>query len=146
MKIALLSDIHANRQALDACLAHARAQGARQFALLGDLVGYGGDPAAVVDQAMALAQEGALIVQGNHDAAAVTPPAQATQLGEQSAQWTHDQLGNSHIAFLQSLPLTARPGNSALLVHASADMPAQWRYVEDSNATRGNIDVTLTLA
>ena len=80
MKIALLSDIHANRQALDACLAHARAQGARQFALLGDLVGYGGDPAAVVDQAMALAQEGALIVQGNHDAAAVTPPAQATQL------------------------------------------------------------------
>ena len=47
MKIALLSDIHANRQALDACLAHARAQGARQFALLGDLVGYGGDPAAV---------------------------------------------------------------------------------------------------
>ena len=55
MKIALLSDIHANRQALDACLAHARAQGARQFALLGDLVGYGGDPAAVVDQAMATA-------------------------------------------------------------------------------------------
>ena len=48
--------------------------------------------------------------------------------------WTHDQLGDSHIAFLQSLPLTARLGSSALLVHASADMPEQWRYVEDSNA------------
>ena len=41
MKLALLSDIHANIQALDACLAHARAQGAEQFALLGDFVGYG---------------------------------------------------------------------------------------------------------
>ena len=102
MKIALLSDIHANRQALDACLQHARAQGAEQFALLGDLVGYGGEPVAVVEQVRDLAQ--------------------------------HDQLGNSHIAFLQSLPLTARLGSSALLVHASADMPAQWRYVEDSNA------------
>ena len=39
MKIALLSDIHANRQAFATCLQHARAHGAEQFALLGDLVG-----------------------------------------------------------------------------------------------------------
>ena len=62
MKIALLSDIHANRQALDACLQHARAQGAEQFALLGDLVGYGGEPVAVVEQVRDLAQQGALCV------------------------------------------------------------------------------------
>ena len=49
MKLALISDIHANRQALQACLAHARQQGADQFAFLGDLVGYGADPAAVLD-------------------------------------------------------------------------------------------------
>ena len=41
MKLALLSDIHANLHAFEACLAHARDQGAEQFALLGDLVGYG---------------------------------------------------------------------------------------------------------
>ncbi|WP_426306239.1 metallophosphoesterase family protein [Acidovorax facilis] len=134
MKIALLSDIHANRQALDACLQHARAQGAEQFALLGDLVGYGGEPVAVVEQVRDLAQQGALCVLGNHDAMALAPPANPRNRSELGAQWTHDQLGNSHIVFLQSLPLTARLGESALLVHASADMPAQWRYVEDSNA------------
>ena len=134
MKIALLSDIHANRQALDACLQHARAQGAEQFALLGDLVGYGGEPVAVVEQVRDLARQGALCVLGNHDAMALAPPANPRNRSELGAQWTHDQLGNSHIAFLQTLPLTARLGASALLVHASADMPAQWRYVEDSNA------------
>ncbi|CAN7199846.1 metallophosphatase family protein [Acidovorax sp. LjRoot74] len=134
MKIALLSDIHANRQALDACLQHARAQGAEQFALLGDLVGYGGEPVAVVEQVRDLAQQGALCVLGNHDAMALAPPANPRNRSELGAQWTHDQLGNNHIAFFQSLPLTARLGTSALLVHASADMPAQWRYVEDSNA------------
>ena len=39
MKLALLSDIHANLQALDACLAHARAQRAQRFVFLGDMVG-----------------------------------------------------------------------------------------------------------
>ena len=134
MKIALLSDIHANRQALDACLQHARAQGAQQFALLGDLVGYGGDPVAVVEQAMALAQGGALCVLGNHDAMALAPPATPRNRSELGAQWTHDHLSPEHRAFLQSRPLTARLGPSALLVHASADAPDQWRYVEDSNA------------
>lgn len=74
MKIALLSDIHANRPALAACLEHARGQGAERFALLGDLVGYGGEPAAVLDDIMALAAQGAWVVLGNHDAMALAPP------------------------------------------------------------------------
>ena len=49
-------------------LADARARGATQFALLGDLVGYGGEPVAVVEQVRGLAQQGALCVLGNHDA------------------------------------------------------------------------------
>lgn len=134
MKTALLSDIHANRQALDACLQHARAQGAQRFALLGDLVGYGGDPVVVADQAMALAQNGALCVLGNHDAMALAPPATPRNRAELGARWTHDRLASRHHAFLQALPLTARLGGNALLVHASADAPAQWRYVDDSNA------------
>ena len=40
MKLALMSDIHANIQAFDACLAHAQDHGAQQFAILGDLVGF----------------------------------------------------------------------------------------------------------
>lgn len=134
MKFALLSDIHANRHALEACLAHARGQGVDQFALLGDMVGYGAEPAAVVEQAMQLASDGAPCVLGNHDAAALEPPAAARSLGDQSAQWTHLQLSPTHRAFLAGLPLTARLGASALLVHASADGPGRWHYVTDANA------------
>jgi len=144
MKIALLADIHANRQALDACLAHARAQGAEQFALLGDLVGYGADPVAVVEQAMALAESGAVLVRGNHDAMAVTLPPTTQKLGEQSAPWTYAQLGPAHRAFLAALPLTARL-DSALFVHASADAPQRWRYVEDANAAERSMAAAGTI-
>ena len=44
MRLALMSDLHANLHALQACLAHAREQQATQYAFLGDLVGYGADP------------------------------------------------------------------------------------------------------
>ena len=50
MRLALLSDIHSNVQALDACMTHARAQRAQRFAFLGDLVGYGADPVAVIER------------------------------------------------------------------------------------------------
>ena len=76
MRIALLSDIHANIQALDACLAHARAQQAQRFVFLGDMVGYGADPSPVIDRIMLLTEEGAMALLGNHDAMALTPPAE----------------------------------------------------------------------
>ncbi len=145
MKIALLSDIHANRPALAACLEHARGQGADQFALLGDLVGYGGEPAAVLDDLMALAAQGAWVVLGNHDAMALAPPPAASSRGALGAQWTHDQLEPRHVDFLQSLPLTLRMGDAALLVHASADAPAQWRYVEDSGAAERSMTAAQAL-
>ena len=44
MIIALFADIHGNREALDACLAHARARKAERYIFLGDMIGYGADP------------------------------------------------------------------------------------------------------
>ncbi|MDR2012846.1 MAG: metallophosphatase family protein [Rhodanobacter sp.] len=133
MKIALLSDIHANRQALEACLAHARTQDAQQFALLGDLVNYGADPVAVVEQCMALAERGAIVLQGNHDVLAIAPPARMENLSDLCAPWTHAQLSPAHRAFLSALPLTARR-DTALFVHASADNPERWHYITDTTA------------
>lgn len=110
MKLALLSDIHSNRQALDACLQHARAHGADHFALLGDLVGYGADPAYVVQQAMDLVAAGYTVIGGNHDAFAVQPPAGtdkgAHSMAAQGALWTHEQLSHEQRSFFKSTRCT----------------------------------------
>lgn len=133
MRLALLSDLHANRQALSACLAHARTQGVDRHAFLGDLMGYGADPVWVVEQVMALHTQGALVIQGNHDAMAVTPPQGEVSMGSSTADWTHRQLRADHRRFLADLPLTASLEH-LLLVHASADKPETWRYVDGERA------------
>ena len=58
MILALHSGIHANFEALQACMKHAHEQGAQRFAFLGDFVGYGGDPAAVIANLMRYASSG----------------------------------------------------------------------------------------
>ena len=67
MRIAVLSDIHSNLVALDAVLAHMGTVDAVWH--LGDVVGYGPEPDAVVERLVGL---GAIGVRGNHDAAAAT--------------------------------------------------------------------------
>ena len=145
MKLALLSDIHANIQALDACLAHARRLGAHRYALLGDLVGYGADPGAVVRRAMALLAQGALLVKGNHDEMAVNPPQEARTIGDSTAAWTHSQLDADERSFLDALPLTLQH-ESILLVHASAEAPELWRYVYERRAAALSLDAATALA
>lgn len=139
MKLALLSDLHANRQALDACLAHAEAAGADRHAFLGDLVGYGADPAYVVQRVMALAAQGALVIKGNHDAYACSFSTDGAKLGHMGVAWTQEQLGAEQRAFLDALPLTCIEG-SMLLVHASADAPESWRYVESPQLAALSLD------
>jgi diadenosine tetraphosphatase ApaH/serine/threonine PP2A family protein phosphatase len=142
VKIALLSDIHANVQALHACMAHAKTQGIDRWALLGDLVGYGGNPKEVVDIAMHLAEGGAWVIQGNHDAMAVMPPIGDESLGGSTAQWTSAQLSASQRNFLKTLPLTILSG-PLLLVHASAHAPDRWHYVDSERAADLCVDHAL---
>jgi diadenosine tetraphosphatase ApaH/serine/threonine PP2A family protein phosphatase len=129
MKLALFADIHSNLEAINACLVHARALGAERYAFLGDLVGYGADPVAVLDLVERHAAEGAVVVLGNHDAAAIE---RDTQMLNDTAQaaivWTQAQLSASHRAFLHALPLTVRD-HDVLFVHASAATPERWIYV-----------------
>lgn len=139
MRLALLSDIHANRQALDACLAHAHAQKAQRYAFLGDMVGYGADPSAVVERIMGMVDEGAIAIQGNHDAMAVSPPNVVKTMGDSTAAWTHDQLSAAQREWMTSLPLT-RQLDHILLVHASVNEPELWRYVYDQRAAAASLD------
>ena len=65
MRYLVLTDIHANLEALDACLADSRARGFDRTLVLGDVVGYGPDPGTVIERVQALEPIG--IVRGNHD-------------------------------------------------------------------------------
>jgi len=139
MKIALLSDLHANRHALEACLADARARGATQYAFLGDLVGYGAEPEAVLDIVMDMARQGAWVVRGNHDDAAVAPLQSGARADYAGAAWTFSRLSPAQRQFLTGLPLTVQH-EFILLVHASAREPQRWEYVEDALSAQASLD------
>lgn len=132
MKLALIADIHSNLEALSACLAHAEAHGIERWAFLGDLVGYGADPEAVLDIVMAYAATGAVVVLGNHDAAAVDLGSEhMNETAERAIAWTRRRLKPAHKDFLASLPLAERL-DDVLFVHASAVAPERWIYVTDA--------------
>lgn len=131
MLIALFADIHANRQAFEACLARARALGAERFVLLGDYVGYGGDPVWTVETVMRLVEDGALAVFGNHDHAVDNPSETMNVEAQVAIEWTRGVLGAAERKFLASLPLT-RKDNDRLYVHADASDPQKWIYVQST--------------
>ena len=104
MRIGFLSDIHGNREALDACLAQVRRQGVDRLVILGDLVGYGADPAWVVDCVRSHVERGALAVMGNHDAAVTRGPRPTMRAeARASIDWTRTRLDASQLDFLAQL-------------------------------------------
>jgi len=127
--LALLSDIHANRQAFSACLDAARARGADRLIFLGDFVGYGGDPEWTVETAIRLIADGAVAVRGNHDQAIGTPSETMNAAAQTAIEWTRDRLTAAQQRFLAQLPL-ALEEEDRLYVHSEASQPARWRYVQ----------------
>lgn len=140
MKLALFADIHSNLEAITACLGHAQSLGADRCAFLGDLVGYGADPVAVLDLIEGRAANGAIVVLGNHDAAAIGRPVDGMSANAQTAiDWTQAQLGRRQRDFLAALPLTVKDDNM-LFVHASAAAPEKWTYVSGPAEARQSIE------
>lgn len=131
MKFALIADIHSNIEALDAVLAHAAAQDVQRIALLGDLVGYGPDPEAVIERCRTLMAGGAVAVLGNHDAAACgRDPSHMNEEAEAAILWTRGRLKPDQMDWLATLPHMVREGDITW-VHAAAHAPREWLYVSD---------------
>jgi diadenosine tetraphosphatase ApaH/serine/threonine PP2A family protein phosphatase len=137
--IALLSDVHGNLEALSACLNHASETGASRYAFLGDLVGYGADPQAVVDVVARYASKGAIVIKGNHDEAIEKTPRYMNDSVRAVIDWTRDALTNDGKTFLASLPLCVRESEFCF-VHASAASPERWDYIDSAAAARRCID------
>jgi len=130
MKIALITDLHANREAFSAVLDHAESQHAGQYALLGDFVGYGGDPAWVVDRVRQMVADGAIAVMGNHDSAVLEGPLPSMRDDARAAVlWTRAQLNAEQLAFLAALPMS-QTQEDRLYVHANAYDPRAWEYIQ----------------
>jgi len=141
MTIALLTDIHSNREALEACLAHAQEHGATQYFFLGDYVGYGADPVWVVDTIMAQVARGAVALRGNHDEATATQrDVHMNEDAQRCIDWTRQQLRPEQFAFLEQLPYTAQEGN-ALYVHANGWDPQGYEYIHGPMQAARNLQV-----
>ncbi len=130
MRLAVLTDIHANRAALEAVLADAATRGCDRTAVLGDIVGYGPDPGWCTDRVADLVEHGAICLKGNHDDAATGAAMAMNPIAARAIDWTRDHLTPAQRDFLAVLPLTAELPD-LFLVHASADRPAAWHYITD---------------
>ena len=142
MRLAVFTDIHANRQAFSACLDFARAQGAEGIVCLGDYVGYGADPEWAVDTVMGLVEDGAMAVLGNHDHAVGTSTESMNAEDQAAIEWTRGRLSAAQRHFLADLPLMLQE-EDRLYVHSEASSPSKWRYVQSaSDAGRSMLATT----
>lgn len=136
MRIAVLSDIHANLVALDAVLASVGSVDAIWH--LGDVVGYGPEPDAVVER---LDAAGAVGVRGNHDAAAIGGPEidWFNPDAREAMLWTRQVISDRTRRWLEALP-ERRTEHGFLLVHGSPRDPI-WEYVTSVPVARANLAV-----
>ena len=127
MRIAILSDIHGNLEALEAVLAEVDRLGIDQLYSLGDIVGYGPSPAACVE---IVRRRAAVSLLGNHDAAVagLTSLEDFNEFARSAADWTVARLDDGQIEYLGALPYTHRAPD-LLLVHASPIEPERWHYI-----------------
>ena len=138
MRMALISDIHANLPALEACLTAAEKLKADRLAFLGDFVGYGPDPEAVINRVRPLVEAGAIAVIGNHDLAVLKPSRDMNATAAEALAWTRKQLSDVAKSFLAGLPFEVRSGDM-LFVHSDASDPSAWHYVTDAECARASL-------
>jgi predicted phosphodiesterase len=123
MRLAIISDIHGNLEALDAVIRDIGTQSVDEIVCLGDIVGYGANPNECTDLV-------SVILLGNHDAAAVgTLSTHYFNIHAKIAiEWTAENLTKATVAYLQSLPTQVKKEQSTL-VHATPYEPEMWYYI-----------------
>lgn len=139
MRIALISDIHANREAFEACLRDANSRDIDRFVFLGDFVGYGADPVWVVDKIMELVDGGAIALLGNHDNAVSDQSEDLNSDADVAMTWTRGQLGPEARRFLSNLPMRFED-DMRLYVHANTQTNRRWHYIDSPEAAGHALD------
>jgi len=141
-KIAILADIHANLEALEAVREDARSRGVTDFLCVGDVVGYNASPSECI---RVVREMGCTTVRGNHDHYCSHDENldDFQPLAASVIAWTRRQLSADDVAWLRELPL--KKGYSGVtLVHSTLDMPDRWGYVFDSLSAEANFSYQMT--
>lgn len=134
MRLAILSDLHANLEATEAVFEEAEQRDADAFLCLGDVVGYGPDPSATVEMVRNRCE---VTVLGNHDAA-VALNAEMSVLprdGQRAAQLHQALLSDDQLRWLAGLPLKTTV-HGATLAHAAPDQPEAWPRLDSFPAVQ----------
>jgi len=127
MRVAIVSDVHSNLEALTTALNRIRAENADEIWCLGDVVGYGPSP----NECIGLVRENcSVVLKGNHEAGAIgeIDLSDFNEDGHIAIEWTQRRLSDENDNYLRSLPLSAfREG--IMLAHATPADPESWNYV-----------------
>jgi diadenosine tetraphosphatase ApaH/serine/threonine PP2A family protein phosphatase len=137
LRVAVLSDIHSNRQALEAVLAAVEETGVDQTWCLGDMVGYGADP----DACTTLVRERCdTCLAGNHDLALLGALDISTfsEGAAAAVEWTRENAGAETLEFLAGLEPSASQQGVGLF-HASPRDPI-WEYVLSSDQAEAGLE------
>jgi len=127
MKYAIISDIHANLEALKKAMTIIEEKHVDEIICLGDVVGYGANPNECVDLVKRVCST---VVLGNHDEAALDPagPHDFNPIAQKAIEWTARQLTNGSRSFLSTVPMIEKK-ETILLVHSSPHSPELWDYI-----------------
>ncbi len=139
MRYGVISDIHGNLEALETMLKFMRREGVDKYLFLGDIVGYGADPGECIEIVSNLPGEG---VAGNHDwgVLGLTPLEYFNNSAVKAVEWTREVLTDTQLGFLEKLPLVVEREDFTL-VHATLEMPEEWRYIYSTYEAHRNIEM-----
>jgi predicted phosphodiesterase len=137
MKIGIISDIHANYEALKSSYKAIEKAGVDKIVCIGDIVGYGAKPRECIDF---IREHGIESVRGNHDyyTAREEPPKDIQPYAAEVINWTKNILDPEHVEYLGALPFIIE-GDNHVFVHSSLEAldGAYWPYILDSFLSSG---------
>ncbi len=142
MKIAILSDVHGNLEALNEVFSYLDSHPVGAVYCLGDTIGYGANPNECCEL---LRMRAAVSILGNHDNALWddTLLSQFSPLASSAIKWTRSVILESERQYLRSLPLIVTVGDSTF-VHASLEDPPAFPYLQGEEDARASLHLCTT--
>lgn len=142
MRYGILGDIHSNLSALEAVLGEMSKEGIDRYIQVGDLVGYGAEPIAVMDKVLELKP---ILVAGNHDLASIQrlDIQYFNNYAREAILWTRKALPRKYVQIISDLKLVETEGD-VTVVHGALFHPEEFDYIQTTIDARNTIDLMTT--